>query len=208
MNKKWAQTPGTILLVIINVVVFFALSFRGMTEDAIFMMEHGAMYTPLVQASGEYYRLFTSMFLHFGFEHLMNNMLILLVMGMILEPQIGTVKYLILYLLSGLGGNAISAGWEWMTNDYAVSAGASGAIFGIIGGLLYIAIRNRGRIGNLTERGLIFMIVLSLYYGFTSSGVDNMAHIGGLLSGFIFGILLYRKILFGDSTAVIGDADQ
>ena len=193
MNKKWAQTPGTILLVIINVVVFFALSFRGMTEDAIFMMEHGAMYTPLVQASGEYYRLFTSMFLHFGFEHLMNNMLILLVMGMILEPQIGIVKYLILYLLSGLGGNAISAGWEWMTNDYAVSAGASGAIFGIIGGLLYIAIRNRGRIGNLTERGLIFMIVLSLYYGFTSSGVDNIAHIGGLLSGFIFGILLYRK---------------
>ena len=193
MNKKWAQTPGSILLVIINVVVFFALSFKGMTEDAVFMLEHGAMYTPRVQVSGEYYRLFTSMFLHFGFEHLMNNMLILLVMGMVLEPQLGTVKYLILYLLSGLGGNVISAGWEWMTHDYAVSAGASGAIFGIIGGLLYIAIRNRGRIGNLTERGLIFMIVLSLYYGFTSSGVDNMAHIGGLLSGFIVGILLYRK---------------
>lgn len=193
MDKKWTKTPGTILLVVINVVVFFALSFMGMTEDAVFMLKHGAMYMPMVQASGEYYRLFTSMFLHFGFEHLMNNMLILLVMGMVLEPQLGTVKYLILYLLSGLGGNVISAGWEWMTNDYAVSAGASGAIFGIIGGLLYIAIRNRGRIGNLTERGLIFMIILSLYYGFTSSGVDNMAHIGGLLSGFVFSILLYRK---------------
>lgn len=193
MDRKWVQTLGTILLVIINVVVFFTLSFMGMTEDAVFMLKHGAMYTPVVQASGEYYRLFTSMFLHFGFEHLMNNMLILLVMGMVLEPQLGTVKYLILYLLSGFGGNVISAGWEWMTNDYAVSAGASGAIFGIIGGLLYITIRNRGRIGNLTERGLIFMIILSLYYGFTSSGVDNMAHIGGLLSGFIVGILLYRK---------------
>lgn len=193
MEKKRVKAPGTILLVIVNVVVFFGLSFSGMTEDAVFMLKHGAMYTPLVQASGEYYRLFTSMFMHFGFEHLMNNMLILIVMGFILEPQLGTVRYLILYLFSGLGGNAISAGWEWLTNDYAVSAGASGAIFGVIGGLLYITIRNRGRIGNLTERGLIFMIVLSLYYGFTSSGVDNMAHIGGLLSGFIFGILLYRK---------------
>lgn len=193
MEKKWFQVSGTILLVIVNVVVFFALSFKGMTEDAVFMLQHGAMYTPLMQESGEYYRLFTSMFLHFGFEHLMNNILILIVMGRVLEPQIGTVRYLLLYLLSGIGGNIVSAGWEWITGDYAISAGASGAIFGIIGGLLYIAIRNRGRIGNLTGRGLIFMIVLSLYYGFTSSGVDNMAHIGGLLSGCIAGVLLYRK---------------
>ena len=83
--------------------------------------------------------------------------------------------------------------WDIWTYDFAVSAGASGAIFGIIGALLYIAIRNRGRIGNVTGRGLIFMIVLSLYYGFTSSGVDNFAHIGGLLSGFILSILVYRK---------------
>ena len=80
-----------------------------------------------------------------------------------------------------------------MTGTYAVSAGASGAVFGIIGALLYVAIRNRGKIGTVTGRGLVLMVVLSLYYGFTSGGVDNLAHIGGLAAGFILGVLLYWK---------------
>ena len=65
--------------------------------------------------------------------------------------------------------------------------------FGIIGALLYVAIRNRGKIGTVTGRGLVLMIILSLYYGFTSSGVDNLAHVGGLVAGFILGVLLYWK---------------
>ena len=80
-----------------------------------------------------------------------------------------------------------------MSGSFAVSAGASGAIFGIVGALLYVAIRNRGRIGDVSGRGLAFMVILSLYYGFTSGGVDNFAHIGGLLSGFILSVLLYWK---------------
>ena len=193
MKNDKIQAPCTIFLVAVNVIVFFALSFQGMTEDGAFMLEHGAMYVPRVIESGEFYRLFTSMFMHFGFPHLVNNMLMLVVMGMMLEKELGKIKYLLLYLISGLGGNLLSAMWDILANDYAVSAGASGAIFGVIGALLYIAIRNRGRIGNVSRRGLLFMIALSLYYGFTSGGVDNLAHIGGLLSGFILSILLYRK---------------
>ena len=193
MKNDKIQAPCTIFLVAVNVIVFFALSFQGMTEDGAFMLEHGAMYVPRVIESGEFYRLFTSMFMHFGFPHLVNNMLMLVVMGMMLEKELGKIKYLLLYLISGLGGNLLSAMWDILANDYAVSAGASGAIFGVIGALLYIAIRNRGRIGNVSGRGLLFMIALSLYYGFTSGGVDNLAHIGGLLSGFILSILLYRK---------------
>ena len=81
---------------------------------------------------------------------------------------------------------AISAG------ESAVSAGASGAVFGLMGALLYVVIANRGRLGQLSGRGMIFMVVLSLYFGLTSSGVDNMAHIGGLICGFIFAVILYR----------------
>ena len=92
-----------------------------------------------------------------------------------------------------MGGNILSAWWDIQTGEYAVSAGASGAIFGLIGALLYVAIRNRGRIGDISGKGIIFMIILSLYYGFTSTGVDNMAHIGGVLSGFLLSILLYWK---------------
>ena len=187
------KAPCTIALVGINVIVFFLLTFRGMTEDPMFMLRHGAMYVPMVLEKGEYYRLFTSMFLHFGFSHLMNNMLTLGLLGWQLELEIGTIKFAVIYLLSGLGGNVLSGLYEFRVEEYAVSAGASGAIFGIIGALLYIAIRNHGRVGNVSGRGILFMIVLSLYYGFTSTGIDNLAHIGGLVTGFLCGILLYWK---------------
>lgn len=193
MKKNRMNAPCTIILVAVNVIVFFVLTLRGMPEDGMFLLKYGAMYVPKVIEDGEIYRLFTSMFLHFGFQHLMNNMIILVLAGWNLELEIGKVRFLLIYLLSGLGGNILSAWWEVITADYAISAGASGAIFGIIGALLYIAIRNHGRIGEISGRGLIFMIVISLYYGFSSGGVDNMAHVGGLLTGFVSGVLLYWK---------------
>ena len=193
MKKNKIKAPCTVALIAVNVMVFLFLSFRGMTEDGMFLLEHGAMYVPYMIEKGEYYRIFTSMFLHFGFDHLLNNMVILAAIGWNLEYEIGQLKFMILYLFSGLGGNLLSAYWDIRVGDYAVSAGASGAIFGVIGALLYVAIRNRGRIGDISGKGLVFMIILSLYYGYSSGGVDNMAHIGGLIAGFLLSVLLYRK---------------
>ena len=110
-----------------------------------------------------------------------------------LEQEIGKIKFLIIYFGSGLFGNILSGLGDILTGDYVVSAGASGAVFGIIGALLYVVIRNRGRLGTISGRRLMLTAGLSLYYGFTSSGVDNLAHVGGLVSGFILGILLYWK---------------
>ncbi len=182
----------TIVLVLVNVAVFFFLTSKGMTEDAEFMLEHGAMYVPYV-LQGEYQTLLTSMFLHFGFEHLMNNMLILALIGWNLEYEIGKIKFILIYFLSGMAGNLLSAWMELQTGEFAVSAGASGAIFGLIGAAFYVAIRNKGQFGEISGRGLLFMIGVSLYYGFTSEGVDNFAHIGGLVAGFFLAILLYWK---------------
>ena len=193
MKKNRVSAPCTVLLTIINVVVFSLLTLQGMTEDGMFLLEHGAMYVPRVIQDGEYYRFFTSLFLHFGFEHLMNNMVTLVLIGWNLESEIGKVKFLLIYILSGWGGNFLSAWYEVLKDDYSISAGASGAIFGVIGALLYVTMRNRGRIGEVSGRRLAFMIIISLYYGFTSSGVDNLAHIGGLVTGFAAGVLLYRK---------------
>lgn len=186
------KAPCTVALIVVNVAVFIFLSFGGMTEDAYYMLQNGAMYLPLLQ-QGEYYRLITSIFLHFGFSHLVNNMLMLGVMGWQLELVVGKIKFLIIYFAAGIGGNMLSALVEMRTGDFAVSAGASGAIFGIIGSLLYIAVRNHGQIGNVSGQGILVMIALTLYYGFTSSGVDNFAHIGGLAVGFVLAVLLYRK---------------
>ena len=193
MKKNRMNAPCTIILAAINVIVFFVLSLRGMTENGMFLLEHGAMYVPKVIEDREIYRLFTSMFLHFGFQHLMNNMITLAVIGWNLELEIGKFRFLLIYILSGLGGNLLSAFYDIWTAEYAVSAGASGAIFGVIGALLYIVMRNKGRIRDISGKGVLFMIVISLYYGITSGGVDNMAHIGGLVTGFVLSVLLYRK---------------
>lgn len=183
----------TIMLVGVNVIVFFVLSVMGMTEDAVFMAEHGAMYAPYITEMGEYYRIFTSMFLHFGFEHLMNNMVMLLAIGWTLENETGRLKFLIIYFVSGIGGTLLSMWQDIRTEHFTVAAGASGAIFGLIGATLYIAVRNRGRVGDISGRGLLFMAVISLYYGYANGGVDNFAHVGGLLSGIFLAVLLYRK---------------
>ena len=183
----------TMLLAGANIIVFLLLSLRGMTEDAEFMLRHRAMYVPYVAESGEYYRLFTCMFLHFGFDHLMNNMIVLILVGWNLELTVGKIRYLVIYIASGLCGNIVSAVWDIRIGEYVVSAGASGAVFGLIGALLYVSLCDRGRSGGISGRRLIFMILLMLYYGFSSTGVDNAAHVGGLLSGFLFAVLLYRK---------------
>lgn len=180
----------TVVLVVVNVLAFFGLSFGGMTEDAVYMLEHGAMYVPYILENGEYYRLFTSLFLHFGFTHLLNNMVTLVIMGRYVEPLVGKVRFLIIFFISGLGGNLLSGGMELITKDYVVSAGASGAIFGLTGALLGLTLLCRGRVGQLTSRDVLIVVALSLYNGFTSQGVDNAAHIGGLISGFLAVLVL------------------
>lgn len=187
------EAPCTVALIVINVAVFFIMSLFGNTEDAMFMLEHGAMFEPLITGEHEYYRIITSMFLHFGIEHLLNNMVILGALGWNLELETGKIRYLIIYLVSGIGGNLLSLYLGVSSAEYAVSAGASGAIFGLMGALLYVAARNRGRMGRISGKGVLFMSALSLYFGINSSGVDNAAHIGGLLCGFILAVILYRK---------------
>ena len=107
MNENTIKAPCTILLAAVNVSVFLVLSFLGMTEDGEFMLKHGALYVPYLIQRGEYYRLFSSMFLHFGYDHLVNNMIVLVAMGWNLELDIGKVKFLIVYFVSGLAGNVI-----------------------------------------------------------------------------------------------------
>lgn len=181
------------VLIVVNILYFFWLEFHGSTENAAFMVEHGAMYVPLVVREGEYYRLLTAVFMHFGISHLVNNMVILFVLGDNLERALGKVKYLVFYLICGVGANVFSMVVSIREYELAVSAGASGAIFGVIGGLLYVVIRNRGRLEDLSTRQLALFVACSLYFGFTSTGIDNAAHVGGLVLGFLLAAIFYRN---------------
>ncbi len=180
-------------LIILNVMYFLYLELTGSTEDAYHMLDHGAMYGPYILKNHEYYRLLTSMFMHFGINHIVNNMLVLFVLGDNLERALGKVKYLLFYLICGIGANAVSLLLEMPTGDWAVGAGASGAIFGVVGGLIYVVAVNKGRLEDLNTRQLVIMAAFSLYLGFTGTGVDNTAHIAGLIIGIILAALLYRN---------------
>ena len=151
------------------------------------MLAHGAMYVPYILENGEYYRLLTSIFLHFGFQHLFNNMVMLLMIGWNLELEMGRVRYVITYFVSGLAGNILSGFLDIRLQDFAVSAGASGAIFGITGALLYVVVCNHGRLRDISGRGMFVMIAISLYFSFSSTGVDNAAHVGGLAAEYYAG---------------------
>lgn len=183
----------TLGLMIINTVVFLVLEFFGQTESGAYLMKMGAVYPPYILENGEYWRLFTATFMHFGFGHLLNNMVMLFAAGQILERALGKVKYLLLYLIAGIGGCTLSYFEMLHSGVYAVSAGASGSIFGIVGALAWIVIVHKGRYETLTGKGMIGMIVLCLYYGISEGNVDNWGHIGGFLMGCLLCIILYRR---------------
>ena len=179
------RKPMNLLMVAINILVFIGLSFLGDTENVEFMVSHGACFPPFVTEYHEYYRIVTCMFLHFGLQHLINNMLVLVFLGDALEEIAGKIRYLLIYLGGGAAGNLISLFWSMKTHDYAVSAGASGAVFAVMGALLFFVVRGKGRIKDWSGRRLIFMVILCVLQGLTSMGVDNTAHIGGLIAGFL-----------------------
>lgn len=190
-GRKRAWING--VLIILNVLYFLYLEIVGSSEDTRFMIEHGAMYAPFVVDYHQYYRLLTAVFMHFGINHISNNMLVLFVLGDNMERALGSVKYLIFYLLCGIGANMVSMLVELNEPIPPVGAGASGAIFGVIGGLLYAVLANRGRLEDLNVRQLVVMILFSFYFGFTSTGVDNVAHVAGLVIGFLLAALMYRR---------------
>ena len=192
-NGLWQMSPVNTIIIVINVVVFAVLTFLGDTTDVQFMHHHGANFWPSVIEEHEYYRLLTCTFIHFGISHLFNNMLVLAYIGDNLERALGKVKYLVLYLAAGIGSSAVSAVWSMFKDEYSVSGGASGAIFGVVGALLVIVIKNRGQLEDLSSRLLMFFAGFSIYHGVTSAGIDNMAHISGFLIGALLGGLLYRR---------------
>ena len=113
--------------------------------------------------------------------------------GSRLERTIGHARMLAVYLISLVGGGLVSYYMMLHTHESAVSAGASGAVFGIIGGLLWAVIWHRGKLEGLTTRGVLLMIALSLYFGFVSLEVDQWAHVGGLIVGFLSTAILYHR---------------
>lgn len=168
-----------ICLVVINVAVFLICTFTGEL-----LYNKGAFGVREVMGDKSYYRMFTAMFLHSDIQHLFSNMIVLYYVGEIVEKKVGHIPYAVIYFLSGIAGDIFSMGYELLSGDYYSSVGASGAVFGVEGALLLLILLHHGKMEYMTVGRLVFAIAFSLYCGFTSSYVNNAAHIGGVLMGF------------------------
>jgi membrane associated rhomboid family serine protease len=179
---RTTDTPYvTYALIVINVVVFALMSSNGGVSVGFGTGGSQSTYfrfalVPLkIAADHEYYRMFTSMFLHYGVTHILFNMLALYYVGPTLERILGPVRFAIVYLIGGLGGSVLSYVGGSVTQQ---AAGASGAIFGLFAAL-FIVIRQQ----RLDPRGVISLIAINLVLGFVIPNVDVLGHVGGLIAG-------------------------
>ena len=184
--KRLREVPFvSIGLVGINVIVYML---NTLMDERLLIA--GNLNVNDVLAAGEYGRVVWAMFLHADLNHLFNNMIILLFMGNVLERAAGHWALGSIYLFSGICGNVCSLFYKLAVDRMSLSIGASGAVFGMDGLLLALVLLARRRIPGITPGRVVFMVALSLYNGFMSSNIDNAAHMGGLLAGFLAGCLL------------------
>ena len=182
-RKKPTVTYGIIFICILMFILMYI--FGNGSEDNYTLLLFGANLDVLTKG-GDYYRLVTSMFLHIGIWHLFVNMYSLYVLGKEVENTLGRRKYLIIYLLSGIAGSILSLAF----NHNIICAGASGAIFGIMGAILYFGYYYRAYLGSTIINSILPVIILNLIIGFLDTGIDNAAHIGGLVGGILLTMTL------------------
>ncbi|MBQ1403692.1 MAG: rhomboid family intramembrane serine protease [Oscillospiraceae bacterium] len=185
--RKYSYCAVNLVLAAVQILVFILCTATGNK-----MYIAGRCGTDLVLAQGQYWRLLTSVFLHAGLSHLGSNLLVQILMGNAVERNLGHIRYLALYLLSGIGGNVISVLYDRAQGVNIYSVGASGAVFGVMGTLFVLIIRGRKKLrsGSSLLTRAAFAVFYAVYSGFRNPYTDNAAHLGGLAFGVVLGVLL------------------
>jgi rhomboid protease GluP len=186
---KMKKPYVTYIIMFICVLVFISMYIVGNgSYDNLTLINMGALYGPLVRI-GQYERLITAAFIHIGMLHLFFNMYALNILGTQLESFYGKSKFIIIYLFSALTGSLMSITF----NPEVIAAGASGAIFGLLGSMLYFGYHYRVYLGNAIQSRIIPVILLNLGIGFFLAGIDQFAHIGGLIGGILISMAVGVK---------------
>ena len=184
MEKIFSSKKPIITYILIALcLLMFVVSGFGM--DSMSLIKYGANLGLLVK-SGEVYRLITYMFLHAGIFHIFFNMYSLSIVGPRVEDFYGKWKYLLIYMISGISGGLLSIAM----NGEVISVGASGAIFGLFGALLYFGYNYRGYLGSMIKSQILPIVIYNLFIGFFIPGIDMWGHIGGLIGGLISAYML------------------
>jgi membrane associated rhomboid family serine protease len=177
--------PATFVLIAINVAVFLAqigTGHGGLESNTSSLITEFGLFGPSV-AEGEWYRLFTSAFIHDGLIHIGSNMLVLYFLGRLLEPAIGTPRFVVVYLVSLFAGSLGAL----LLSPNSLTFGASGAVFGVLGAAFVIA---RGRRVDAVARTVGVLILINLAFSFGIPGISVGAHLGGLVAGVICALVI------------------
>jgi rhomboid protease GluP len=197
---------ATLVLLSLNVAIFALMELSGGSKTPEVLLNFGASYGPFIRR-GEYWRLVMPMFLHIGWIHLILNSLALYVLGRILESVYGYGRFAVIYVASGMGGALLS-----ITLSSNVSAGASGAIFGLAGAMLTTGYLHRSAVPRRWRRafggGIVPIIILNLALGFMIPGIDNWGHLGGLATGMVLSGLIPPPGLEWMTGSVIEEPSQ
>ena len=174
------DAPATVALVAVNVFVYLVTVYQGagVGEPGGQLFEDGALVGALIYQDGDWYRLVSAMFLHGSLLHLVFNMLALYWLGTVVEQALGTWRYVLLYFVSGIAG---SAGALLFSNPFAVTVGASGAIFGVMGALLVLEYRATGTFAGQA----LGLIIANLAITFLIPNISKGGHVGGLIGGIL-----------------------
>lgn len=189
-GKGYFVTP---VLIYINLFIFILMIATGVgmiTPGGEDLIRWGANYRPLT-LNGQWWRLLSCCFIHIGLLHLVMNMYALMFIGLLLEPYMGKVKFMTAYLLTGIAASTVSLAWH----DLTISAGASGAIFGLYG--VFLALLTTNHIEKSTRKALLGSILVFVAYNLGNGmkdGIDNAAHLGGLVSGLAIGYAFYPSL--------------
>ncbi|WP_415874185.1 rhomboid family intramembrane serine protease [Clostridium sp.] len=187
-NRKRKSSKITIALIVINVIMYGITAFLSgniLDSDVRVLLYLGANESSLV-SSGEYYRLFVSMFLHGGLLHLVLNMYALNALGPAVERAYGKIKYIIIYIFGGLAASISSCLFS-----NGVSIGASGAIFALLGAVLVLALKSKSRGSRMMLKEILSVVGINIFIGIALPNIDNFAHIGGLIGGSLISFFLF-----------------
>lgn len=182
--------------------IWVFLEYQGGSTDVNVLMKYGAMNVGYMISTHQYWRLFTSMFLHIGFAHLAFNVFALYIFGSRLEKYVSAVRFGIIYIFSGLVGAICSFGVSYLTGKNTVAAGASGAIYGLLAAVLVLSNASKRPIEGLSSYTIWLVFIFGIVYSVLNRNIDAMAHVGGFIGGLIitFPIIQLEKMQLGGKT--------
>lgn len=181
IKNFYERSKVTFILLSIMIIYYIFLTLNGGSTNIENLLRYGALYPPLMVVYGQYYRFITAIFIHIGILHILFNGYALYIFGPQIERIMGPKKYLIFFLLTGIGGNIIT----FLFNFESLSAGASGSLFGLLGAFLYLIHRHGELVTPKGKKEILQLVGINLILTFSISSISVTAHIGGLIIGYL-----------------------